>query len=65
LGETGITTYKQLADADVEQLNAMLKEARISISNPATWPEQAALASQNDWDSLAQLQDELKGGKRE
>jgi hypothetical protein len=30
-----------------------------------SWPEQAALAAAGDWQKLKELQDQLKGGRRE
>ena len=64
LQAAGILTYIQLAAAEPEHLAQILKEANIRLANPATWPEQACLAAAGDWDGLAALQDELKGGRR-
>jgi len=65
LHQAGITTWAKLAQTDVSELQRILDEAGISkISNPATWPEQAALAAAGDWGGLEKLQDELKGGRR-
>lgn len=59
----GIKTFKQLAEAEVEQLQALLKDARIAGSLPTTWPQQARLAADNKWDELKQLQEQIKNGK--
>ncbi len=65
LQQAGITTWAKLAQTEVSELQRILDEAGISkISDPATWPEQAALAAAGDWDGLEKLQDELKGGRR-
>jgi predicted flap endonuclease-1-like 5' DNA nuclease len=67
LQEAGIMTYIQLADAGVSRLEEILEEAdpRLRrLANPATWPEQAALAAAGEWDALQALQNELKGGRR-
>jgi predicted flap endonuclease-1-like 5' DNA nuclease len=64
MGEKGIHTFAQLAQQTPEQLQAVLDEAGIRIANPATWAEQAKLAAQGDWEQLAELQDNLKGGRR-
>jgi predicted flap endonuclease-1-like 5' DNA nuclease len=66
LNEAGITTFAQLAQTDVETLRQILAKAgrRFALASPETWPEQAALAAQGDWEALAQLQDSLKGGRR-
>jgi len=41
-----------------------LKEAGLSRFNPETWPEQASLAAQGNWEGLSALQEELRGGRR-
>ncbi len=65
LNEAGISTFAQLAEASVEQLNKIVREdAGITIAFPDTWPEQAALAAAGKWDELDALQDSLKGGRR-
>lgn len=64
LQEAGITTFAQLAQGDVGRLREILTEAGISrISDPSTWPEQAKLAADGDWEGLEALQDRLKGGR--
>lgn len=62
----GIVTFKDLADAKVESLQGLLKEAgsRFSIANPGTWPEQAALLASGQYDAFEKLCDELDGGVR-
>jgi predicted flap endonuclease-1-like 5' DNA nuclease len=64
LQDAGITTFAQLAAADVERLREILDAVNLRIANPTTWPEQAALAAAGDLDGLASLQSELKGGRR-
>jgi predicted flap endonuclease-1-like 5' DNA nuclease len=67
LQEAGITTYVQLADAEVSRLEQILGEADprlMRLAKPTTWPEQAALAAAGEWDALRALQNELKGGRR-
>lgn len=67
LQAAGITTFAQLADADVAHLEQVLEEEdpRLRrLAKPASWPEQAALAAAGEWDALAALQGELKGGRR-
>ena len=64
LQDAGITTFAQLAAADVERLREILDAVNLRIANPTTWPEQAALAAAGDWEGLASLQGELKGGRR-
>ncbi len=61
----GITTWQQLADADVDRLRTILRDAgsRFSMHNPATWPRQAGLAAAGSFDELQTLQVELSGGR--
>lgn len=60
-----ITSFAELAAADVEQLRSVLQEAgsRFAMHDPATWPQQAGLAAEGKMDELKALQDELKGGR--
>jgi len=60
----GIVTFQNLADAKVETLQALLKEAgsRYSMANPGTWPEQAALLASGQYEAFEKLCDELDGG---
>jgi predicted flap endonuclease-1-like 5' DNA nuclease len=67
LQAAGITTFAQLADTEVSRLEQILAEAdpRLSkLANPATWPEQAALAAGGQWDAMNALQKELKRGRK-
>jgi predicted flap endonuclease-1-like 5' DNA nuclease len=67
LQAAGITTFAQLADADVEQLRQILEAADprlLRLADPASWPEQAGLAAGGEWDALSALQNQLKGGRR-
>ncbi|RME88669.1 MAG: hypothetical protein D6770_06435 [Anaerolineae bacterium] len=60
----GITTYADLIEAGVEKVNAILDAAGYQMMDAGTWIEQAKLAAKGDWDALAKLQEELKGGRR-
>ena len=65
LKAAGIRTFADLAAKTPEELQAVLDAAGFArISNPETWPEQAALAAKGDWEALAALQKNLKGGRR-
>jgi predicted flap endonuclease-1-like 5' DNA nuclease len=64
LNEAGITTFQGIVDAGAEKLEGILDEAGLQMIDADTWPEQAKLAAVGDWEALAVLQDELKGGKR-
>ncbi len=65
LEEHGIKTFMQLAQTPVDRLREILQEggARFRMADPATWPEQAQLAAQDDWDALETMQNELIGGR--
>ena len=63
LNNAGISTFADLAATDTENLQAILDAAEYQYMNPASWPNQAALAAAGDWEGLDKLQDELKGGK--
>lgn len=60
----GISTYQQLAAADVDELRDIFRERGLYFADPTTWPEQATLAAVGDWDTLYDLQAELSGGRR-
>lgn len=61
----GVTTFAQLAEADIAQLNTMLRNAGITTANPTTWPQQAQLARDGQWDALKELQGRIKNGRLE
>ncbi len=60
----GINTYAELAAASEDKLKEILADAgsRYASKNPSTWPQQAKLAAEGNWDELKELQDHLKGG---
>jgi len=61
----GVTSFAQLAEADVAQISAMLRSAGITTANPSTWPQQAQLARDGQWDALKELQGRIKNGRLE
>lgn len=65
LNNAGITTFAQLADAEDAAVQQVLAEAgpRFNVHDATTWNEQAALARDDKWDELTELQERLKGGK--
>lgn len=65
LQAAGISTFEQLAGTGVDRLEQILADAELAgLANPSTWPEQARLAAEGDWQRLETLQEELKGGRR-
>ncbi|MBK8491165.1 MAG: 50S ribosomal protein L27 [Saprospirales bacterium] len=65
LNEAGISTWSELANADLSKLQAILDEAgsRYKMHDPATWAKQASLAAEGKWDELEAYQAHLHGGK--
>ena len=62
LAEAGISTFADLAKADVAKISEIIADVR-GNHVPDTWPKQAALAAAGKWDELKKWQDELDGGK--
>jgi large subunit ribosomal protein L21 len=60
----GISTFEALANAQVEDIQKMLTDAGLRTMDASTWPQQARLAADGDWDGLKKLQDELSGGRK-
>jgi small subunit ribosomal protein S16 len=65
LNAAGITTFAQLADATAEKIKEILDaaEGNFAAHDPSTWPAQAKMAAEGNWDGLKKWQDELDGGK--
>ncbi|MFN0217080.1 MAG: DUF697 domain-containing protein [Saprospiraceae bacterium] len=61
----GITSLQELAQASVEQIKSILKNAKgnFNLATPETWPRQARLAVKGDLKGLKALHDKLIGGK--
>lgn len=61
----GLTTWNDLAGADVADLQSMLDAAgsRFQMHKPASWPQQAALLAGGKWAEFKELTDALDGGK--
>lgn len=66
LYQYGIRTYEQLAETDVDRIKEILSSAgpQLAMHDPGTWPAQANLAANNQWDNLKSIQGFLKGGKK-
>lgn len=66
LNQYSIYTYRQLAETDVERLKEILGTAgpQLAMHDPGTWPSQANLAANDQWDTLKSVQGFLKGGKK-
>ena len=66
LNQYGIHTYHQLASTDVERIKEILSSAgpQLAMHDPGTWPSQANLAANDQWEALKSIQGFLKGGKK-
>ncbi len=62
LNEAGITTFNELATTDAAKIAEIISGVRGNHVTD-TWPKQAQLAADGNWDELKKLQDELDGGK--
>ena len=62
--ESGITTYAELAKADADDIKETLTEASSTLAHldPTSWPKQAKMAADGEWDELKEWQDSVKGG---
>jgi predicted flap endonuclease-1-like 5' DNA nuclease len=65
LHHEGIKTWKALAETSLDTLNRILDDAgsNFQLADPGTWPKQAQLAAEGNWEELEAYQDALKGGK--
>lgn len=65
LKTAGYGTWSAVGDSSVEDLQKVLDDAgsRYRVHNPQTWPEQARLAADGDWDALINYQKFLDTGK--
>jgi predicted flap endonuclease-1-like 5' DNA nuclease len=67
LRDSGVYTFAQLASLDSERLRQILRDRDpnlLRLADPATWPEQARLAAEGEWEALTRFQKELRGGRR-
>jgi len=69
LNESGITTFEELAERDIENIQSLLNEKNLQYKNPKTWPLQARLANiasasgkKEDWDVFRAYLTYLKDG---
>ena len=64
-GGIGITNWRELADADVADLQSMLADAgsRFQMHDPTSWPEQAACLADGRWSDFVELTERLAAGR--
>jgi predicted flap endonuclease-1-like 5' DNA nuclease len=66
LKNAGIKSFSKLAETDVKHINEILEKRNLSLlkkTDPTTWPEQARIAAEGDWEALANLQKSMKTAK--
>lgn len=65
LGNGGVDSFAALADSSVEKLREILEGAgpRYKSHDPSSWPLQARMAADGQWDELKKWQDEHDGGR--
>ncbi len=64
LRDARIHTWDDLAETDLDRLDAILEAAGddFTMHNPATWTAQARLAAGGHWELLKEYQEQLKSG---
>jgi DNA-directed RNA polymerase subunit beta' len=62
LNTAGICTFAELSAISPDQLRQLLEENNLGLHDPRTWPDQALLAANGEWEKLAEWQYELDGG---
>lgn len=67
LNQGGISTWHDLAATDPSEIQDLLHQAgpQYNIHQPHTWPQQAALLKNGQWDEFNKLTAQLKGGVAE
>ncbi len=64
LANAGLDTYAKVAKAEADKMKEILTEAssRMAHLDPTSWPKQAKMAADGNWDELKVWQDNTKGG---
>ncbi len=63
----GITSFSRLASTDIDKIREILEAENpnlLRLTDPSTWPEQARMAADGDWEALSALQNDLKSARR-
>lgn len=66
LNNAGVTTWSELAAKTPGEIRAILDAVnakRYRIIDPTSWPDQAALANDGDWEGLIKVQKNLDSGR--
>jgi small subunit ribosomal protein S1 len=67
LHTAGIVSFADLSKAEVDAIKEILNAAgsRYQMHDPASWPMQAEMAANGEWEKLKEWQENAKGGKIE
>ena len=63
----GITSFSRLASTNIDRIREILEAENpnlLRLTDPSTWPEQARMAADGDWEALSALQNDLKNARR-
>ena len=63
----GINNFTKLGSINLDRLMEIIEAENpnlLRLVDPSTWPEQAKLASEEDWEALSTLHESLKGSRR-
>jgi predicted flap endonuclease-1-like 5' DNA nuclease len=65
LNTAGIRTYKDLKNSDRDTMKKLLDDGgpQYRMHEPETWPAQAKLAFENEWDKLEDFKEEIINGR--
>jgi small subunit ribosomal protein S1 len=65
LNNAGINSFLELSNANPDEIKEILLGggSRYQMHDPTTWPAQAKMAADGEWDKLAEWQENAKGGK--
>ena len=64
LANAGLDTFGKVADSNADKMKEILTEAssRMAHLDPTSWPKQAKMAADENWEELKVWQDNAKGG---
>ena len=62
--KAGVDSYEKLSKAKADKIKEILTEAssRMAHLDPTSWPKQAKMAADGEWDALKEWQDKAKAG---
>jgi predicted flap endonuclease-1-like 5' DNA nuclease len=67
LGSVGVNSFTKLSSIQLDRLKEILVAENpnlLRLTDPSRWPEQAKLASEEDWGALSSLQESIRSNRR-